>query len=98
MSSAPSPTPRPSRRKPRPLSAPPLPRNPATPRLSHDKDGNLRATLDAEGYLSEYIYDAAGRLRETIGYATATEATPRSNGTLEPLRPAASPADPHRHL
>lgn len=55
--------------------------------------GLLRATLDAEGYLVERRYDAAGRLTEQIAYATATPAGARASGTLAQLLPAASAAD-----
>jgi YD repeat-containing protein len=35
----------------------------------YDKDGLLIASLDEDGYLTEYIYDTSGRKVETIGYA-----------------------------
>ncbi|WP_217907534.1 DUF4214 domain-containing protein [Massilia sp. BJB1822] len=38
-------------------------------RRSYDKESRLRATLDAEGYLTEYNYDALGQLIETVAYA-----------------------------
>ncbi len=53
-----------------------------------DGDGRLLATLDAEGYLAENRYDAAGRLVATLRYATVTAAAQRANGTLAALRPA----------
>lgn len=40
-------------------------------RSFYDNDGNLRGTLDAEGYVCEYVYDAAGRLTDTIHYAAS---------------------------
>ncbi|MDE2596480.1 MAG: LysM peptidoglycan-binding domain-containing protein, partial [Sphingomonadales bacterium] len=33
-----------------------------------DKDGKLAGNMDAEGYLSRYVYDSAGRQVETIRY------------------------------
>lgn len=57
----------------------------------YDADGNLRGTLDAEGYLVEYTYDVAGRLQKKTAYATQTPASPaslRATGTLDQLRPA----------
>ena len=51
----------------------------------YDADGKLRGTLDAEGYLVEYKYVAAGQLSETIGYATPTDPTKRISGTLAQL-------------
>jgi YD repeat-containing protein len=65
--------------------------NPATnaqdrlTRNFYDGDGKLRGTLDGEGYLDEYKYDAAGQLVETVGYATATDASLRTSGTLAQL-------------
>lgn len=58
----------------------------------YDVDGNLRGTLDAEGYLVESFYDTAGRITKRIAYATPTPTEPagiRANGTLDQLRPAA---------
>jgi YD repeat-containing protein len=63
----------------------------------YDADGNLRGTLDGEGYLVEYKYDAAGELVETVGYATATDPSLRVTGTLAQLIPAASSADIHTY-
>ena len=40
-------------------------------RVFYDQDGNLLATLDAEGYLTASTYDAAGQLIQTTAYATA---------------------------
>jgi YD repeat-containing protein len=58
-------------------------------RFFYDGDGNLRGTLDAEGYLTERLYNAAGELVQTVAYATATDAMNRASGTLDQLRPAA---------
>jgi YD repeat-containing protein len=55
----------------------------------YDADGNLRAVLDAEGYLTEFEYDSAGRLVEQVAYANLTPAVERASGTLDSLRPAA---------
>ncbi len=63
----------------------------------HDAQGKLLATLDGEGYLVEYKYDAAGQLAETVGYATATDAALRVSGTLAQLRPAAAADDIHSY-
>lgn len=64
-------------------------------RRFYDADGLLRGTLDAEGYLTELRYDAAGRVMERIGYARATDATLRTTGTLDDLRPQTDAADIH---
>ena len=57
-------------------------------RYFYDSDDRLLATLDAAGSLVENEYDAAGRLRHTIAWATATNSTLRASGTLAQLRPA----------
>jgi YD repeat-containing protein len=62
-------------------------------RFFYDSDGRLRGKLDAEGYLQEYRYDAAGRLVQTIAYAGATLAAQRAAGALASLIPAANAAD-----
>src|SRR6266853_1616002 len=71
--------------------------NPATDNINdritrnfYDGQSKLRGTLDAEGYLVEYKYDAAGQLIETIGYDTATDSASRATGTLAQLIPAAN--------
>ncbi|HEY9027483.1 MAG TPA: hypothetical protein VIP05_24535, partial [Burkholderiaceae bacterium] len=62
-------------------------------RSLYDADGLLRATLDAEGSLTEMRYDAAGHLVERIAYATATDPAQRAAGTLAQLIPTASADD-----
>jgi YD repeat-containing protein len=59
----------------------------------YDSDGLLRASLDGEGYLTEYRYDAAGRKTQALRYATATDAALRVAGTLAQLLPAAAAED-----
>ncbi|AKU20338.1 DUF4214 domain-containing protein [Massilia sp. NR 4-1] len=61
-----------------------------TTRLFYDKDGKLKGSLDADGYLVEHNYNAAGQLVETVSYATATNAAYRAGGTLGDLRPGGS--------
>ncbi len=57
-------------------------------RLLYDKDGLPVGSLDAEGYLTETIYDGAGRKIRTIAYsdATGTTAGLRETGSLADLR------------
>ncbi|MES2939285.1 MAG: hypothetical protein V4864_16480, partial [Pseudomonadota bacterium] len=43
-----------------------------TARNYYDADGRLRGELDAEGYLTEYQYDAAGRLARKVRYTQGT--------------------------
>ncbi|OEZ63501.1 DUF4214 domain-containing protein [Duganella sp. HH105] len=51
--------------------------------------------LDALGYLTEYKYDAGGRLIDTISYDSASPAAALAAGDLTALRPAAVAADRH---
>ncbi|AMO95601.1 lysM domain protein [Collimonas fungivorans] len=70
--------------------------NDRTTRYFYDKDGLLQATLNGEGYLTEYRYDAAGRKVASIAYAAVTSEELRIAGTLADLRPGSS-ADDIRH-
>jgi YD repeat-containing protein len=63
----------------------------------YDGQGKLAGTLDGEGYLVEYKYDAGGQLTETVGYAQATDPSQRTSSTLAQLRPATSVSDIHSH-
>ncbi|NVE01866.1 DUF4214 domain-containing protein, partial [Massilia sp. BJB1822] len=51
-----------------------------TNRRYYDKEGRLRATLDAEGYLTEYNYNALGQVIETVAYAERTTNDLRPQG------------------
>lgn len=62
-------------------------------RSFYDDDGLLRASLDAEGYLTEFKYDSAGRLVGRTAYATATAQAQRASGTLAQLLPATDAKD-----
>jgi len=62
-------------------------------RTFYDKDGRLLGKLDGAGYLTETVYDAAGRATQTIAYATATTSSQRASGTLAQLRPATTTND-----
>ena len=62
--------------------------------------GRLMGTIDAEGYLTERIYDASGNLTTRIRYATSLSGTNNAVRTalafipdLAKMRPAASPQD-----
>ncbi|MBB5447926.1 MULTISPECIES: hypothetical protein, partial [unclassified Paraburkholderia] len=66
-------------------------------RYFYTADGLIAAQLDAEGYLTEYRYNAAGERTETIRYATPTPTRYRSSGTLADLRPAADAQDIHAY-
>ena len=52
----------------------------------YDNDGRLVGVLDAEGYLTQTQYDAAGQRVRTTRYATATAANLRADGAFSALR------------
>ena len=68
-----------------------------------DGDGNVRVTIDAENFVTEYVYDAANRVIKTIAYAKAYATPfllPGAQGTggftaekIAANMPAASPGD-----
>jgi YD repeat-containing protein len=51
----------------------------------YDNDGRLTGTLDAEGYLSQIVYDAAGQKTRTIAYSDDTGTGLRASGTFDAL-------------
>ncbi|RQP26682.1 putative Ig domain-containing protein [Piscinibacter terrae] len=55
--------------------------------------GQVVGIVDAEGYLTESIYDLDGNLQQVIRYATPVSADLDTAKTLLALRPASSPAD-----
>lgn len=55
-------------------------------RYFYDNDGNVVATLDSGGFLSEAIFDAVGNLTRAVSYANPTTASLRAAGTLAELR------------
>jgi YD repeat-containing protein len=59
----------------------------------YDNAGRKVADVNAEGYLSEYAYDKAGRPTETIRYANMAQGPVGGASTPASLRPAASPED-----
>jgi YD repeat-containing protein len=63
-------------------------------RYFHDRDGLLRGALDAEGYLTEILYDSAGRVWQTIAYALL--ARDAAADSVDAARPASSTADIRR--
>lgn len=56
-----------------------------TTRAFYDADGREVATLDPDGYLTQTIYDAAGRKTQTIQYANAASSSLLASGTLSQL-------------
>lgn len=67
-------------------------------RYFYSDDGLKTGALDAEGYLTEYKYNAAGETVETIAYARETSDAFRANGTLEQLRPKVHSNDIHTFI
>jgi YD repeat-containing protein len=57
-------------------------------RYFYDASGRQVAVLDGEGFLTEKVYDAGGRLQQTIRYGAATAVGSRATGTLTDLRPS----------
>ena len=65
-------------------------------RLFYDDDGNPLATLDAEGYLTQYRYDAAGRDAARVAFANrVTDPAIHASGSLAELQQAKGGADPN---
>ena len=62
-------------------------------RKLYDKDGLLVGQIDARGYLTEYRYNAAGLLVETISYNSRPTEAYIATGALATLRPASHAAD-----
>ncbi|WP_172200541.1 DUF6531 domain-containing protein [Niveibacterium sp. COAC-50] len=62
-------------------------------RTFYDKDGLDVGSLDAEGFLTEREYDAAGRLVSSTRYWNATRVGSRVSGTIDDLRPQKSDKD-----
>ncbi|AVS67170.1 hypothetical protein C8245_17055 [Paracidovorax avenae] len=67
----------------------------------YGRDGLLLGTVDGEGYLAEYRYDAAGRVMGSVRYAqpvaggAAAGLAAARAGSLSGLRPASSAGDAH---
>lgn len=58
-------------------------------RRFYDNDGRLIGSLDAAGYFSENVYDAAGQLIETVAYANhITDNALRTNGDFTQIKAA----------
>lgn len=58
-------------------------------RAFYDKDGRLIGQLNAMGYLSEVVYDKAGRKVQERSYANPTSWTLFATGTFDQLRTSA---------
>lgn len=62
-----------------------------TTRVLYDAQGRKTGEVDAEGYFTEYKYDAAGRLVETVRYVTLGD----TGDTAEDVRPTSHANDQH---
>ncbi len=60
--------------------------NDRTTRTFYNNDDQVVATLDADGYLTEVVYDAAGRKVRTLTHATQTNSSHWAGGTLAQLQ------------
>jgi YD repeat-containing protein len=75
----------------------------------YNRNGQIQGVVDAEGYLTEYIYNAAGEQVRTVAYANRANgfadpavretaiAIARASGTLAGLRPGPSSDDVETH-
>jgi trimeric autotransporter adhesin len=61
-------------------------------RSFYNRDGQMVGALNAEGYLTENIYDKAGQLIEEIGYAQLTNSGYWTSGTFDQLKGSISTA------
>lgn len=61
----------------------------------YTKDNQLEATIDADGFMTYYTYDAAGRQRERVRYITPTDPALRASGDVLDLVPPATDGDIH---
>jgi YD repeat-containing protein len=55
--------------------------------------GQKIAAVDAEGYLTEVVYDVNGKITKTISYADEAKVAATVTSTLQQLRPGGNPED-----
>lgn len=58
----------------------------AVTRTFYDRDGNVRGVLDGEGYLTETIYDQAGRAVSSTAYVNKTTLTNSLTASMNSIR------------
>ncbi|RQY32502.1 LysM peptidoglycan-binding domain-containing protein [Burkholderia stagnalis] len=71
------------------------PQQDRTTRYFYDRDGLLRGSVDAQGYLTEHHYNGAGERIETVRYADPVDAAQAANGTFAEMIPVAGVRDSH---
>lgn len=71
---------------------PPSPQDRTSYRI-HDLKGRLTGEVNAEGYLTEYVYDLDGNTTQTLRYATKVSSSITASSTVAGVRPAVSAAD-----
>ncbi|HZY20285.1 MAG TPA: LysM peptidoglycan-binding domain-containing protein [Ramlibacter sp.] len=59
----------------------------------HDGKGQVIAEVDAEGFLTERVFDAAGRVARSVRYAIPAIGVPGPGSHVADLRPGSSAAD-----
>lgn len=59
----------------------------------HDGKGQLAAEVDAEGYLTEHVYDASGNETTTVRYARVARGPVSVGSAIADLRPVTDPED-----
>ncbi|MBN3815101.1 LysM peptidoglycan-binding domain-containing protein [Paraburkholderia sp. Se-20369] len=64
-------------------------------RYFYDRDGLLRGSVDAQGYLTEHRYNSAGERIETVRYADPVDAAQVADGTFAEMIPVAGVRDSH---
>lgn len=63
----------------------------------YDADNRLIGQVDPEGYVLHNVYDAAGRLTETVHYASRTSGQPTASADFATLIPSAVADDQHTY-
>ncbi|WP_185734241.1 LysM peptidoglycan-binding domain-containing protein [Burkholderia stagnalis] len=71
------------------------PQQDRTTRYFYDRDGVLRGSVDAQGYLTEHRYNGAGERIETVRYADPVEPALAADGTFAEMIPVAGVRDSH---
>ncbi|MFZ6721382.1 carbohydrate-binding protein [Undibacterium sp. Ji49W] len=63
----------------------------------YDKDNRLLGNIDAEGYVTQYLYDGMGRRVEQVRFANRVGQTANAGNDLSGLLPQISNADQHSY-